>query len=123
MTLSALDLLGPVVAALFASNSGRFDRLAIHYGSTGLRVPLQSYPHALTQGYVHPLPGSVQAPGAEVVVNRLPRWEVVRQESPSTTALEHVEDGVEDLSRAVKTRTPVGFGSRKVGFKAAPFGI
>jgi hypothetical protein len=57
------------------------------------------------------------------VVEGLPRREVVRQESPSTTALEDVEDGVEDLSRAVKTRTPGGFGSREVGFQVAPFGI
>ena len=45
------------------------------------------------------------------------------QQSPGAAALEHVEDGVEDLSRTVKTRAPVGFGSGKVRFEAAPFGI
>jgi hypothetical protein len=57
------------------------------------------------------------------VVNRLPGWEVVGQQSPGTTTVEHVEDSVEDLARAMEARTPVGFGSRKVGFQAAPLGI
>jgi site-specific DNA recombinase len=56
-------------------------------------------------------------------LHRLPGWEVLGQESPSTTALEHVEDGIEDLSRAVQTRTSGGFGSGKVRFQAAPFAI
>jgi hypothetical protein len=52
-----------------------------------------------------------------------PRREVVRKQSPSAAALEHVEDSVEDLARAVETRTSGGFGSGKVGLQAAPFGI
>jgi hypothetical protein len=52
-----------------------------------------------------------------------PRREVVRKQSPSAAALEHVEDSVEDLARAVETRTCGGFGSGKVGLQAAPFGI
>jgi hypothetical protein len=47
----------------------------------------------------------------------------VGRESPSTTTLEHIEDGVEDLSPVVKRRTAGGFWSRKVRFQAAPFGI
>jgi hypothetical protein len=47
----------------------------------------------------------------------------VRKQSPGAAALKHVEDGVEDLARAVQTRTAGGFGSGKVGLQAAPFGI
>ena len=72
---------------------------------------------------MHPLPGALQAPEAEVVVDRLPRWEVVRQESPGASATHDVKDGVEDLAQRIDPRTPVVFGSGKVGFQAAPFGI
>ena len=45
------------------------------------------------------------------------------QESPGAAATDHVEDGVEDLAQMMEARTSVGFGSREVGFQAAPFGI
>jgi hypothetical protein len=47
----------------------------------------------------------------------------VRKQAPDTAAPYDVEeDGVEDLARAMEARTPVGFGSGKVGFRAAPLG-
>jgi hypothetical protein len=123
MSLASFDLLAAIVAALFAAYARGFDRLAIHYGRGGLRVPLEADTHALTQGGMHPLPGAVQAPEAEVVVDGLPGWEVVWQKPPGAAAPYDVEDGVEDLTRRIETRAPTGFGSRKVGLQAAPFGI
>ena len=38
VTLSALDLLAPVVAALFATHISSFDRLAVDYACAGLRI-------------------------------------------------------------------------------------
>jgi hypothetical protein len=64
---------------------------------------------------MHPLPPPIQAPETEVVVESLPRWEVVGKQSPRTAALENVEDGIEDLAQAMETRTPDGFGSGKMG--------
>src|SRR5829696_6405014 len=84
---ASFDLLGPVVTALFPAHACCLDRLAIHYGGTGLRVSLEADSHPLAQGGVHPFPRPVQAPEAEVVVDRLPRREVVWQESPGTAAL------------------------------------
>jgi hypothetical protein len=72
---------------------------------------------------MQPLPGAVQTPETKVVIDGLPRREVVRQQSPGAAALEHVEDGVEDLAQAMEARRTVGFGSGKVGLQAAPFGI
>src|SRR3712207_5009736 len=71
VALSAFDLLAAVVAALFSAYAGRLDRLAIHYPRTGLRVPLEAHPHTLAQGSVHPLPGAIQSPEAEVMVDGL----------------------------------------------------
>jgi hypothetical protein len=48
VTLSALDLLGPVVTAFLSAHARGLDRLAIHYSGTGLRVPLQANPHPFT---------------------------------------------------------------------------
>src|SRR5215210_8702615 len=123
MPLSAFDLLAPVVAALFSSHAGSLDRLAVHYGRAGLRVSLEAHPQTLAQGGVKPLPGTIQAPKAEVVVDGLPRREVVWQESPLTAAADHIEDGIKDLAWRIDSRTPIGFGSEKVGLQAAPFGI
>jgi hypothetical protein len=123
MALSALDLLGPVVATLSSSYPGSLDRLAIHYARAGLGVPLQADPHTLAQSGVHPLPGSIQAPETEVVVDGLPGREVVRQQSPGTAAPDDVEDGVEDLAQRIDPRAPIGFGCGKMGLQAAPFGI
>ena len=47
----------------------------------------------------------------------------MRQELPGAAAPQDVEDGVEDLAQVMKARTPVFFGSRNVGFQAAPVGI
>jgi hypothetical protein len=57
------------------------------------------------------------------MVNRFPRREVVWQESPGTAALDDVEDGVKDLAQRMDPGTPGGFGSRKEGLQAAPFGV
>ena len=37
------------------------------------------------------------------------------QQSPGTAAADHIEDGVKDLAQRIDPRTPIGFGSRKVG--------
>jgi hypothetical protein len=46
MALASFDLLSSVVAAFFSTYAGRFDRLGIYYGCTGLRVPLEANSHS-----------------------------------------------------------------------------
>jgi hypothetical protein len=50
VTLTSFDLLGPVVTALFAAHARGLDRLAVHYGRAGLRVPLEADTHSPAQG-------------------------------------------------------------------------
>src|SRR5215212_11888159 len=123
MALSAFDLLGSVVTTLYSAYAGRFDRLTVDDASTGLGVSLQAHPHPLAQGGVHPLPGSIQTPGAEVVVDALPGWVLVREQSPGTAAADEVENGVEDLAGAMQPGSSGGFGNGQVRFEAAPFGV
>src|SRR5215208_6658830 len=101
MALASFDLLGSVVATLFSAYSGRLYRLGVHYAGARLRISLQAHPHSLAQGGVHPLPGAIQAPGAKVMEDGLPRWKIVRQESPGTAAANDVEDGVEYFAGAM----------------------
>jgi hypothetical protein len=123
VALSSFDLLGPVVTTLVPTHSRGLERLAIHYGRAGLRVSVEADSHTLAQGSMHPLPGAVQTPEAEVVVDGLPRRELVGQQSPGAATLQDVEDGVEDLAQGIYPRTATGFGSGKVGLKATPFGV
>jgi hypothetical protein len=57
------------------------------------------------------------------MVDRLPRREVVGEQAPLAPALEHVEDGVEDLAQGVQPGASWGFGGREVGLYVGPFGI
>ena len=66
-------------------------------GSTyrgGLRISLQADPQPLAQGGVDPFPGAVLTPSPEVMVDGLPRREVVRKQAPLAAAPREVEDGV-----------------------------
>jgi hypothetical protein len=110
---------------LFSAYAGHLlDRLAIYYACAGLRVPLNTHSHPLAQGLVHPFPGSIQAPGSEVVVNGLPGWELMRQKAPlAATSGDLEEDRVENLAQATEAGTPLVFSSWQVVFKVCPFSI
>lgn len=69
------------------------------------------------------LPGAVDAPSSEVVVNGLPGREVPRKQAPSAATLEDIEDGVENLTGVVDLRATDGFGSRQVWLEVGPFSI
>src|SRR5215208_3796768 len=71
MALSTLYLLAAVVSSLLSSHASGLHRLTIRYASTGLRVSPHAHAHPLAQGSVHPLPGAVDAPSSEVMVDGL----------------------------------------------------
>jgi hypothetical protein len=123
VTLAAFDLLATIVTALSSAHPGRLDRLAIHYACARLGVPVETDPNPLAQRGVHPLPGTIQAELPEVVLDTAPGREIVRKQAPRTAAPYDVEDGVKDLPCRINARAAGGFGSGKVGFQAAPFGI
>jgi hypothetical protein len=50
---------------------------------------------------MHPLPGAVSAPLAEVVVAGVPGWQVMRHHVPGAAGSQHVEDAVDELAIAV----------------------
>src|SRR5215203_5418549 len=123
MALASFDLLATIVTALFSAYSGSLYRLAIHNARTRLRVPPQSDPQAFSDSPVDSLPGTIDAPFSEVVVDGGPLREVVGKQAPLATALQEIEDGIEDLAEAVDPRSPKVFGSRQVRLYTVPFGI
>jgi hypothetical protein len=71
MPLSALDLLASIVSSLLSAHPGRFNRLAIYDARARLRLSLETNPHPLAQGLMHPFPGSIDSPETEVVMDSL----------------------------------------------------
>ena len=84
--------------------------------AAGLGISPKTYPQALADGRVELLPGAVDAPKAKVMIDGLPRWEVVWQEPPGAAATDDVEDGVE------YPRVEHGSGGRPAGFGAGRWG-
>src|SRR5215213_2267307 len=123
MALTSFDLLAPVVTALFSANPGALDRLAIHHASAGLRISAQANPQAFSDGPVDPLPGAVDPPFPEVVVDGGPPGEVVRKHAPLAAASEEVEDGVKDLAKIVDPGPSESLGSWHVRLDVVPFGV
>ena len=51
------------------------------------------------QRMMNPVPDAFPLPAAEIVVDRLPRWEIVWQQPPAATGSKEVEDRVHKLPR------------------------
>src|SRR5918997_706075 len=113
MALTSFDLLASVVTALFTAHRGVLYRLSIHHACAGLRISLQANLKAFADGPVDPLPGAVDAPLSEVVVDRRPSGKVVGQEPPLAAALYEVEDGIEDLTKIMDPRASMSCGAGK----------
>ena len=94
VALTSFDLLAPVLTPVFPAHSSTLYRLGIHHARAGLRIPFQANPKAFADGPVDPFPGPVYAPSSKVVIDGGPSREVVGEQTPGTTALEHVEHGV-----------------------------
>ena len=122
VTFASLDVLVGIKAT-FPFGFGGFDTLAVQDGCTWLYLSSRFGSHRLAEGIIHLFPAPFLAPGSEVTVDRLPRWEVVSKHAPGTTATKHVEDGIDDFTHADGSRTTPGFGSWYQGFKQTPFYI
>lgn len=69
-------------------------------------------------------PGAVLSPQTEVMIDGLPRGQVVGQHPPRTAAAQHVEDGVQDLPVGMdRLPAPWRLTFGKVRFDLLPFGI
>src|SRR5215212_4598021 len=98
MALSSLHLLSAIVPAL-PSDTSCLHRLAVHDARTRLGISLHADAQTLSDSGMQLLPGTVDAPGSEVVVDGFPGWEAMREQAPGAATLEYVEeDGIEDFA-------------------------
>jgi hypothetical protein len=77
----------------------------------------------MAQGSVQPLPGTIDAPSSEVVVDGFPRRKLMWQQALSTATSDDVVDSVKDLAQGVHPRPSRGFWSGQVRFYAEPLSI
>src|SRR3712207_4455413 len=94
VAFAAVYLLGTVVAASAAFLRGP-RRLTVHDRRARHRFATRHRADALAQDAVDPLPGTIEAPSTEVMVDGLPGRELVRKEAPGAAAAHCVEDGVQ----------------------------
>jgi hypothetical protein len=70
---------------------------------------------------MHPLPGAVLAPAPEVLVDNLPRRQVMGHQTPRTAATHDVENAVEDFPLGVCLGPAPRFGFRHQMLDQLPF--
>jgi hypothetical protein len=104
-------------AAIVASNAAdarSLVGLAIDDAGAGLAVASDSYAEALPEGGMDALPGAIQSPEPEVVIDDLPGWELVGEQSPLAATADNAEHRVEDFAVHVCSGTPQGLERRQV---------
>ena len=79
--------------------------LAVDNGPAGTGMSPLTLPYLGNQGVVNPRPGPIPSPDPEVVIDQLPRRQVVWQQTPSTTGAQHVPDAIHHLSAGIFSRT------------------
>src|SRR5882724_3951625 len=83
MALAPIDFLRPIVASGAAHNRG-LDRLAINNRRAGLGIAPSLHAYGPVELGVQSLPKPLHAPEAEIMIHRLPRGQVMRQQAPGT---------------------------------------
>ena len=117
------QLLGAVVAA-HAAHLGGLDGLAVDRARTGLRIASQADAQALAQEPMHPFPGAVEPPGAQIVVHRLPGWPLLRQQALGTAGAHDIQDGVYTGAQGMVARPTGTFCLRREeGLHHVPLGV
>jgi len=122
VAFAAIHAFGTVVAA-YATHASCPDGLAVDDRRARLGVAADTGAQLLTKHGVQVLPRAVQAPEPEVVVGRLPGWELVREQSPSAATAHHVEDRVQDLAERVQPRSPDCLGRWEERVQASEFSV
>src|SRR5215212_1155257 len=95
----------PSIKSTFQTAFRSFGGLAIQDRSAGLSFLSKLQPHFFPQQTVQTLPSAIRAPHTKIMIDRFPRWQIAWQHAPRTTALQQVENTIQDLPPAMLTRT------------------
>jgi hypothetical protein len=120
--LAPINAFGTIVATN-TTDTGRPDRLAVDDARARLRLAANADAEVLAEQLVNVLPSPVQSPQAKVVICRLPRRELVREQPPGTAAANDVEDGVQDLADRAEPWSANIFWRWQIRLKARKLGV
>jgi hypothetical protein len=98
----------------------RANGLAVEHGGAGRRLATGSFTILEKQRMVDAGPDAFALPAAKVVVDRLPRRKVMRQEPPGASGAQQVEDGIDDLALVGLARAAAGAGVGDHGRDGGP---
>src|SRR5215213_10527573 len=101
MHLRALLALVPVVAAPMAAFRGRSQRARVQYGRRRIGRPALRKPQEYAQIVDHLLEHSRFEPSGRLLVDCLPRWQVVGHVSPRGSGPHHPSQAVQHLAQVV----------------------
>ncbi len=100
---------------------GGLHGLTIHDPSTGLAPLPSGHAHIAAEQIMHQLPGAIFLPTPKVLVDNLPRRQVMGYQPPRTAAAHDIEDAVQDLPLGVLLGPAPRFGFRHQMFDQIPF--
>src|SRR6266545_658187 len=97
MTFASRNLFIDIHAAFFATFGG-FDALTINNACAGLRFSALLHANLLHQHSIDFFPQTAVAPLPVVAIRRLPRWQIMRHQTPSTSATNNVQNRIENIA-------------------------
>ena len=98
----------------------RLDRLTVDNGRARLPIATCALANISSKLVMDPFPGAVEAPTPEVVVDGLPARYVVRQQPPSASGADQVQDCVQDRQAIMFRGAPSQFGRRHQSLDSFP---
>ncbi len=98
MAFTAFHLFGAIKAALFPSTGG-FDALTIQNASTRFWVAIKRNPDVFAQVVIDLLQGTIVRPRPKIIIDGIPRGQIVRQHPPLTAGSGHIAQRVDHFAQ------------------------
>ena len=70
-----------------------------------------------------PFPGAIPPPESKVIIHGFPGRQIVGKQTPRASASQEIENGIDNLSRAMKQGSPMECRGREKRSNAVPFRI
>ena len=101
----------------------RLHRLAVDDGGAGGRLATEAGAHLLTQPRLDGFKRALAAPEPKIVIHRLPRRQIMREQPPAPAATDHIVDAVEDLPPVPTARASSRLGGWNKRFDDRPLAV
>jgi hypothetical protein len=123
MPFTPLDPLVSVKAANAGRLLDRFDRVRVHDSSTRVGILAHASAFGLVECSPEERPETRATELPEVVLHRLPRWQITREVPPRTACAHEVEQGIKATAKRVAAESPLRRSGRQEALEALPLDI